>query len=425
MSYDAGVNEGEAMSTILLCTVGGSSQPILTSIEENRPDHICFFCTGRDPDTGKQGSKPMVPNIAVQADLSDDGFEIREVPADDLDGACVTMRAAIADLATRYPAARFIADYTGGTKTMTAALVCTALERDDVALQLVSGARPDLDKVRAGTEQAMAASTDRLRLDRAMTPYLGAWRRYAYREAAAGLGAIRIAANAPDRARLRLGQALSHALALWDDFDHAGALKLLDDYAGRISEHLLDLLPDLRLLAGDLPHSKPARLWDLWRNAERRAAQGKFDDAVARWYRLMEWTAQWQLKVKLDADTADFPRELLPPEMDARPDSDGTIKVGLREAWQIAAHHLGEPVKGFFAANQSALFNLLQTRNDSILAHGFRPVQRADWECVREWTLASYLPLLDRLARQSGLRKPLQQLPNEPPAVVRDMAPSG
>lgn len=62
------------------------------------------------------------------------------------------MRSCAAGLAERFPGARFIADYTGGTKTMTAALVCTALERDDVTLQLVSGARPDLVAVRDGTE---------------------------------------------------------------------------------------------------------------------------------------------------------------------------------------------------------------------------------------------------------------------------------
>lgn len=426
-------------STILLCTVGGSYQPILTSIAANRPDYVCFFCTGRDPETGKPGSidqitgngmvikahqkdeKPTLPNIPKQAGLVAADFEAQQVPADDLDGACVAMRSCATGLAERFPGARFIADYTGGTKTMTAALVCTALERDDVTLQLVSGARPDLVAVRDGTEGTLAASTGRLRLDRAMKPYLGAWRRYAYREAADGLAAIRIAANSPDRARLGLGQALSRALARWDDFDHAGALALLDDYASRFAKHLPNLLPDLRLLTGDDPRGEPARLWDLWLNAERRAVQGRFDDAVSRWYRLMEWTAQWQLRSELDADTASFPGELLPPGMDKAPERDGKIEVGLWKGWQIAAHHLPDEIGKFFAANESVLFDLLGTRNESILAHGFKPVQQADWERVRNWTRNAFLPLLRSLAERSGLHKPLKQLPQEPPAVVRNM----
>ena len=324
------------------------------------------------------------------------------------------MRASITDLAARFPGARFIADYTGGTKTMTAALVCVAVERDDVVLQLVSGARPDLDRVRAGTEQAMVASAERLRLDREMKLYLGAWRRYAYREAADGLASVRVAANSPDRARLSLGKALSSALALWDDFDHAGALTQIEDYAGRISQYLPRMLSDLRLLAGSDPGSEAARLWDLWLNAERRAAQGRFDDAAARWYRLMERTAQWQLKVELGADTSDFPRKLLAQAMDATPGLDGKIKVGLWQAWQIAAHHLGEPIRGFFAANKSVLFDLLKIRNGSILAHGFSPVQPADWKRIRKWVHSFYLPLLSDLARRAGLRQQLHQLPSEP-----------
>ena len=41
---------------ILPCTVGGSPQPILKAIESTSPCYVCFFCTGRDPGTGKPGS---------------------------------------------------------------------------------------------------------------------------------------------------------------------------------------------------------------------------------------------------------------------------------------------------------------------------------------------------------------------------------
>ena len=260
---------------ILLCTVGGSHQPIVKSIRSIGSAYVCFFCTDNDPETGKQGSlsqvtgtgnvikasrcdtRPTLPNIPRQAGLDEDRFEHRIVPADDLDGAVIAMRGAIAALAARFPAARFVADYTGGTKTMTAALVCVALERDDVDLQLVTGARPDLDRVADGTEQPMTASVARLRLDRAMAPYLAAWRRYAYDEAAAGLSCfcadlrIRIAADAPDRARLGLARVLSQALARWDDFDHAGALQdCWNPLPARFARSYPSMLPTLSPILG-------------------------------------------------------------------------------------------------------------------------------------------------------------------------------
>ena len=78
-----------------------------------------------------------------------------------------SMRAAAAELAERFPGARLVADYTGGTKTM-------------------------------------MASVARLRLDRAMAPWLGTWCRFAYHEAADGLSRIRIAATSDaDEARLK------------------------------------------------------------------------------------------------------------------------------------------------------------------------------------------------------------------------------
>ena len=421
---------------ILLCTVGGAHQPILRAIESTSPRYVCFFCTDRDPGTGKPGSivqvtgkgsviktssgdaGPTLPNLPAQARLDAEHFEARTIPADDLDGAFFAMRDAAAELAERFPGARFIADYTGGTKTMTAALVCAALERDDVELQLIAGARPNLSRVEDGTEQAMAASVARLRLDRAMAPYLDAWRRFAYHEAAEGLDGIRIAAGNPDGAWLGFARSLSRALARWDDFDHGGALELIDTYASRVAPRFPQMLPALRLLAKANENDKrhePARLFDLWLNAERRAKQGRFDDAVARWYRLVEWTAQWQLRTVLGADTADFPQDLLPSDADTTPGRDGKIRIGLWQAWQVVEHRLPGPAQVFIAGHGRELRDLLDLRNSSILAHGFRPVGAADWRRVDSWTQARFLPVLQALALVAGLKSKPSQLPTELP----------
>ncbi len=430
----------DANRSVLLCTVGGSHRPILRAIKSTSPEYICFFCTDRDPETNRPGSinqvtgkgkiikacaddeKPTLPNIPTQAGLDNNSFAVRTVPADDLDGAYAVMRVATTELAAQFPGARFISDYTGGTKTMTAALVCAALERDDVELQLVAGARANLVQVQDGTEQAMAASVAHLRLDRAMAPYLAAWRRFAYHEAAEGLDGIKIAANSPDRKRLGLARTLSRALAHWDDFNHAGALKLIEPYDRRIAPCYPSMLPALRLLTAceDNPRREPARLFDLWRNAERRAAQGRFDDAVARWYRLIEWTAQWQLRAGLGENTADFPRKLLPPDADASASTDDDkTKIGLRQSWQVIERRLSGAAQAFARAHNPALRDLLDVRNRSILAHGFRPVSAEDWRRVHAFTADRFLPVLRDLACDVGLKHETCQLPTDPPGWVR------
>ena len=423
-------------NTVLLCTVGGAHQPILKAIESVSPRYICFFCTDRDPVTGRPGSvrqvigagnvvkaKPddpisTLPNIRDQAGLNNDQFGCEIVPADDLDAAYFAMRTAIEKLAKQFPGAQFVADYTGGTKTMTAALVYAVLERDEVELQLVTGVRPDLTRVQ-GSTRAEEASIAGIRLQRTMAPHLAAWSRFAYREAAEGLASIRVAVNAPGREQLVWLQSLSRAFACWDDFDHQGAFNLIEPFAVRIRETYPWMLATLKLLRHRAdPKGEPARLHDLWRNAERRAAQGRFDDAVARWYRLMEWTAQWQLQAELGIETANFPPDLLPPNIDAALGRDGKIKIGLWQAW-LAAQHLtkGGPIPEFVRDHESRIRDLLNVRNNSILAHGFRPVSAEDWQHIRSWTEDHFLPLLRTLSQAAGLRKELPQLPNEPPQL--------
>lgn len=424
---------------VLLSTVGGSHQPVVKAIRSLNPQYVLFFCTDRNRRTGEPGSlpqvtgsgkvikanhddaKPTLPNIPTQENLSRDQFECCIVPSDDLDGAYVAMRGAIASLRVRFPGARFVADYTGGTKTMTAALVCVALDQDEVALQLVTGARRDLVGVRDGAEQTMAASVERVRLDRAMAPYVAAWKRYAYREAAAGLDRVRIAVNAADRERHSLVLVLSRAFAHWDDFDHAAALKLVEPFAGPVAGHYPSLLPALRVLSDDADARRhPARLFDLWLNAQRRASQGRFDDPVARLYRLIEWTAQWLIRSKLGADSSDFPAAQLPSDVHARPDSDGKIKLGLWHAWQVVSTHVQGPADQFIADHGSELLDLLSIRNKSILAHGIDPMARSSWERMERWSQDRFLPVLRHYAKDAGLKKRLEQLPTDPPEPTTD-----
>ena len=424
---------------VLLCTVGGSPQPVLSAINSKKPTFVCFFATGKDPVSGKPGSreqlegkvikakpsatKPTLPNIPAQTGLSQEQWEVREIPSDDLDGAFMVMRRAIGELSERFPDADLVADYTGGTKSMTAALVCAVLE-SDVTLQLVVGARTNLDRVSDGTEQAVAASIDGVRLERRMAPYLGAWRRFAYREAERGLERITVAVNSPDRPRLQRARSLSRVFALWDDFDHDGAWAALEASPackGFVASSFPELLPALQRLTHDPADDasvEPARLFDLWLNAERRADQGRFDDAVARWYRLIEWTAQWLIHIKLDANTADLRRELLPPGMEVEPDAKGQIKVGLTKAWQTVAHHVQGPARNFFKHQGPRLIGLLERRSQSILAHGFKPVNEAHWRELACWTESHFLPVFRELALEAGVERDPPQLPTEPPSAI-------
>lgn len=419
-------------SSILLCTVGGSHKPILTAIAQARPDHVVFFATGPDPATGRPGSVQQIQgqgtpvedrqpdgqirklaNIPTLAGLAAGTFQALEVPTDDLDGAVAIMRQAIQDLRRDHPVATLTADYTGGTKTMTAALVIAALESENVELQLVTGARGDLLKVQDGSQSSITMSVETIRLRRAMAPFLTAWDSFNYAEAAAGLARLPLPRNALLRGELLIARDLSRAFDAWDRFDHVSAQPILENYRARIGRHSGLLFTFLDLLLANDARQRPARLWDLWLNAQRKGAQARYDDAVARLYRLTEATAQWLL-ARRGIDTAALAPEQLPPDSDLRPTHDGMYKAGLLDAWRLAAHHLGGEVAGFFAQQGEPLRHHLLVRNASLLAHGDQPIGPADWQGFNAWAERHLLPLIVREAQADGFRLQPPQLPRQP-----------
>ena len=427
------------IKNILVCTVGGSPEPVVKAIESVKPDHVLFFCTDKDAASGKPGSDILItgqnntnsgsttlPNIPSQAQLSDDAFGVCRVPADDFDKACRAMIDEISRLSDEYPDASITADYTGGTKTMSAALVCSVLENADVKLQLITASRSTLDGISGSSGNPVGASISRLLIQREIESSLSAWKRFSYCEAMEGLEKIFVTADSPERAHLDIARDLSCAFSKWNAFDHKSALKKMQAYEAGINKTWPWMLRDIKLLAtekSDEQKREPLCLYDLWNNAQRCALQGRFDDAIARTYRLIEWTAQWQLRTKCDIDTANVHHDDLPPSISPNPDSQGKIRIGLRQAWELVFFKLDNsgPTKAL-ECHMSKLQSLIKIRNHSILAHGFAPIEETHWNEMQSWIENNFLPVLDELAQKVGIRHPPKQLPKELPSSILEIS---
>lgn len=420
--------------TILICTVGGSHQPIVSAIKNTQPDYVYFICTGNDPGTGKPGStvqitgkgncikaqqndeKPSLPNIPAQAGLTESQFTVCETLADDLDNIYSVCQKAIAQALTSFPECRLLADYTGGTKSMSAGLVAAALENRAVQLQLITGNRSDLIKVRNGFENTQFANIEKIRFERMTEPYLRSWERYAYSEAEAGLKKLESPRVPELKSRLSLLRDLSRAYAEWDNFNHKGALAILPDYAPRLPEAQKELLGNLMRLADKKPAKRDAaRLLDLYLNALRRAKQGRFDDAVARCYRLIEWSAQWLLENQCSIKTADIQPEVIPSGVDIRPNRDGVYQAGLFAAWQLIKHKTSGAAAQFIGRQEKQMLNQLKLRNQSILAHGFEPIDSSQWQSLYEWMESQFIPMLLEETAKFGIKILPEQLPDSCP----------
>ena len=165
------------MTTILICTVGGSYQPIVTAITEEKPDYVYFICTDRDLATNTPGSNlqitgkgncikarfsddsPNLPNIPTITGLSSDQFSVYLTSSDELDQIYSDCKKVIQDALILFPSSKIIADYTGGTKSMCAGLVMAAMEFEDIELQLITGSRNNLVAVNDGDQYRVFVNT--------------------------------------------------------------------------------------------------------------------------------------------------------------------------------------------------------------------------------------------------------------------------
>lgn len=379
--------------TILVLTVGASHQPILTAIETLRPDHVVFLCSDDIPTTkgswrqvlgegkvikSKRDLKhPDLPNIVTQVGLRQEQYEVVRIrDLDDLE-ACYREAFAILDrLRQRWPTARIVADYTGGTKSMTAGLAIAAVDDQRCETSFVSGTRSDLDRVLDRTQVAQPVTVWDVRGRRKLGEVATRVRRFDYSGAEDLLKTIAATRVSRElRETVVAWIAICRGLDAWDRFAHEEARELLAAYRKRLVRECVML----EELCRAEPRDPYIRADDLLLNAERRAEQGRYDDAVARAYRGLELIAQVRLRSQHGIDTSNVDPTKVPGDWWAaqRPDAKGRVLVALLAAWDLLRVLGDEPLGSWFASRMGEIRALLETRNHSILAHGNSPIDEA------------------------------------------------
>ncbi|RIZ64862.1 MAG: TIGR02710 family CRISPR-associated protein, partial [Methylococcales bacterium] len=208
---------------------------------------------------------------------------------------------------------------------------------------------------------------------------------------------------------------LSRAFAEWDNFNHQTALEILQRYAS-----VLGPRPDFscyfdvatRLNNDNHNVREAAQLLDLYRNAQRRAAQGRYDDAIARVYRLIEWTAQWLLRTQCNIQTGDVKEQDIPEGLTLTKNHDsGQYQAGLFAAWQLVRFKTKGAAAQFIVAQENNMRNHIKVRNLSILAHGFEPVRASDWQPIHSWLEEHFMPMLLAETTRVNVKALPKQLP--------------
>lgn len=396
----------------LVCTVGGSAQPIMSAIRALQPEVVWFVVSARQ---GAETSRTQVDGkmglAAFARDHSCKETTILEVPADNPDRALSLIGSWFGELQAKYANHRVIADYTGGTKSMSAALLMAAMARTGVEIQFMCGDRQDLSHIVPGTEKPQRMLSDFVVADRQMSLARSLVRGWSYAAALVVLDALALEIERrknvfkPPKKWMRnldASRRICQILSNWDAFRHHDANALLvsalDDGMAYV-DRCFDAthITALKALA-DAGTDTPS-WWlcsDLYRNAERLAGRGRYDDAIARLYRLTEAAIQTHLYRRHRLRSGALPIDKVPEElrrdMNTRLDrktNAATVELPLLRTLALIEHydHDDPLIAGWERREDGRLASPAWqgSRNKSILAHGFRPVDRNTWVEAKTW----------------------------------------
>lgn len=443
-----------SVPTLLICTVGGAPQPLVRSLREDpRPEKVVFVCS---PMSEKSITTPRGPLevrerrclcgqvthecfdptgvLALAAEsgaaLPEDAYSIVTVSDPQDLTACLrdmeNQLGPIVDSWLRCGAGhKVIADPTGGTKCMSAALGMVS-RRWPCVLRYIGGeirTRNGLGVVEDSREKVFhcnnpldelgyQAAEDAITLCSRMNFGAGAQllntaiERVSFPEARAGLQAL---------------EAVMTCYCLWDCFAHRkarSALHRVKRYQESLGQHLSAesveqiraSIPEWEARLTILSSSRRATrelVEDLLANAARRREEERHDDALGRLYRAIEAIAQYRLAsvygIHTDrVPTANVPEPLRSTLAARRPGS-GHFKLGLQDAYTLL-NALGDELGAKFCSSPlgDRKRTPLSARNMSILAHGFTPIPPA--VCDRIWEQAMRLAELIGIHREGLFR---------------------
>lgn len=407
------------MSRILILTVGGSDEPLVTSITQTRPVHTIFICSedAKGP-SARPGSYKMVDgkgkpcqdkvkgdreSIVAQCGLQPEQYSKIMIKDPDNLGLCYqAAQQALREAREKYPGLIIRADYTGGTKTMTSGLAMAAVDDGVIEIYVVSGNRKDLIKVSSGTETLRQADWEPILWSRQQQSLKELFKARDYKGC---VDLIReITSILPGKSelfsRLSAYLAICNGLQAWEEFRHEEARNLLRDYGRQLPNQLIFLNSIIRSRntytrqisaargegVGCAPGVKPdlGLAHDILRNAERRLQKRQFDDAAGRVYRSLELIADIILlhqdppldNSALDVDK--LPRHLHEKYREMlKLQREEFLQLPLYKSWELLAE-LETPAGAAFAARREKMMKLLLIRNSSIFAHGLSPVGEKD-----------------------------------------------
>ena len=414
----------ENQDLILIATVGTGrnradiADAIVFSIKRHAPARVVFLCSRKTKDE-------TLPLVIEKLAWDTQRYQV-DVCGDEED-----IQRLFIEWNQRWPEwvagredAHAIVDFTSGTKAMSAAVVLLALARNAAALSYVTGQRDETGRVVRSEETksfapALIIAHRQLRL---AVEHFHAGSYAAARDIAGEYLKIEALPNDDLREAARSAYFIAAAYEAWDRFDYRKAEEFLHqgktlwtkwswvDNAATLEDNR-ELIQQVRKSTKGVEFLWIALCADLLANVGRCFVRQAWDDAVARLYRACEMLAQLKLwrdyQIKTgDVDPAKIPDPAVRKKYQESKERLGErkLKLGLGESYELLAE-IKDPLglqyvhMGGGIAAKGDLFNLLQIRNDSLLAHGTHTIREDKAKALRQCMVD-----LARIVDEEGFR---------------------
>jgi CRISPR-associated protein (TIGR02710 family) len=387
----------------MLVSLGGSPEPVIYTLGRQQPEYILFFVSAE--------SAGQIQVIIRELPYQCRDFDRILSPSAEILGDCYSaVRDHLPNKLAQWglSPAELLVDYTGGTKSMSAAIVLATIEqahrysyvggveRDKGGVGVVLDGRERMHYIQNPWKEVVQEERKRISL-------LFATARYetARQEIQDMLPHV----EDGEREFWQAMATLVEGYGDWDNFNPKSArnrlgraFSFLKPYARGARGHqpamaqlVLDVEAHLEFLSRLIsPDGRDeAYILDLIANADRRTyIESKYEDAVARLYSGLERGAKFRLQRQYGVSTDDVKVDQMPEVLREefaqkyRDAGEGKIRLPLVAAYRLL-DALDDELGQRFVARQDEILKLLSLRNLSPLGHGENPVGREGYARFR------------------------------------------
>lgn len=395
------------MKKALLMTVGtgsGTENGIFTSLRLNNPTLVAFLVSKesihtlerRASNAGGKTIRELCENKIIELPTAEDIDEVFQ--------KCEYVYHQL--LNENFVPSEVVVDITFGTKVMTAALTALA-GIHGLDMTYVSGTRESAT-VKTGTERPVVMKPGRILRRYQLENMKSYFARYQFPAclelAKQELEQVNLFSSANATDGVERASALVEfveGFVYWERFDHKEAVSRFCNLESVVAQrnYLGELLSDYAKTASVHKGAKgniPSRylIIDLFCNAKRRASEENFDDAVARLYRCIEMTIQYSLAETQEISTGNVELSILEKKTSSatlerlsKRSENQVVKLGLVDGFDVLKESSPvHPLSLAYPQLNEELKKLLGFRNNSILAHGVKPVGKDEYEKMAKLT---------------------------------------